>query len=239
MSKQPDYIDVQDTRKNIDPRKRLHSKIPKDRLRNLIKEAINEGIDPNVLLAVGMKESNLGSRREGYYGVNGYPAYTDTIGKQISQKRKEIFDKYGFTIMNDLEKYNYPDIIKAEKKFGVDAVKKDIEEFLDLREKESTWSKEISSWSDEKLFAKTLKYKMDYAKRLGYNDELFQIQAYNGLGYNDDYGVDMKKNPIYGKQIQDLKENVIKKNPEIQDFIKSIGSDSIYNQIKKSPTSFY
>jgi hypothetical protein len=78
--------------------------------------------------------------------------------------------------------------------------------------------------------------KKNYAESLGYKDEEHLIQAYNGLGniypktekgyhgfeMSKIYGVDlpksginMVKNPLYGKQIIDLRENVIKKNPEI------------------------
>lgn len=93
-------------------------------------------------------------------------------------------------------------------------------------------------------FITLLKYKMeDYADKLKIpkNDKALRIQAYNGYGKlrpetEQDYhgfkaksfygveipkeGLDMKKNPLYGKQILDLADNIIKKNKYIQQRIK-------------------
>lgn len=81
------------------------------------------------------------------------------------------------------------------------------------------------------------------AKRLGYTDPHKKLQVYNGLGIvvpatEQDYhgfkmksiygvpipkeGINMKKNPLYGKQITDLKENVLKKNPNFVSFVDSL-----------------
>jgi hypothetical protein len=93
--------------------------------------------------------------------------------------------------------------------------------------------------------AKTLKDKMDEGKKLGFTDQALLIQMYNGLGklgptmrvMNNSgkmvgvpekyYGVevtdknplDLRKNPLYGKTILDISENVIKKNKDIQELI--------------------
>lgn len=85
--------------------------------------------------------------------------------------------------------------------------------------------------------AQMLKDKMDEGKKLGYKDEAHLIQMYNGMGklkpnmsvggvlqpmkyygieVTKDKFLDLKKNPLYGKTIQDLRDNVVKKNPRIQ-----------------------
>lgn len=72
------------------------------------------------------------------------------------------------------------------------------------------------------------------------NEEL-RLQAYNGLGivrpstekWYHGYdmkkiygvtipkeGINMKENPLYGKQIKDIRDNIIKKNPDIQKIVK-------------------
>lgn len=71
--------------------------------------------------------------------------------------------------------------------------------------------------------ALALKKKMAYAKQLGLNDEASQLQAYNGLGvitpkqfggatkaYGVDItnGVDLKKNPLYGKRVIQLRSDL-------------------------------
>ena len=76
-----------------------------------------------------------------------------------------------------------------------------------------------------------LKNKLDYARRLGKTDEASQIQAYNGYGkvgshtegnqkmmYGVDVSktpIDMNKTPLYGRRIIDIRENILKKNPQI------------------------
>lgn len=81
---------------------------------------------------------------------------------------------------------------------------------------------------------------MEYADELGIKDPIKRLQVYNGLGtvtpsteknyrgyemqkiYGVDIpkkGINMKKTPLYGIEITDLRDNVLKKNPN---FIKSI-----------------
>jgi hypothetical protein len=81
------------------------------------------------------------------------------------------------------------------------------------------------------------KEKMATADRLKYTDPALRLQLYNGTGtitpksdagyhgyeMQSIYGVpipkggiNMKKNPLYGKQILDLRDNVLKKNLEVQ-----------------------
>ena len=78
---------------------------------------------------------------------------------------------------------------------------------------------------------KTLKDKMDYARRLGKTNEADIIQGFNGygkVGKNTEgkqkmmYGIDvsqqpidMNRNPVYGKRIIDIRDNILKKNPDI------------------------
>jgi hypothetical protein len=98
----------------------------------------------------------------------------------------------------------------------------------------------------EEGLAITLKKKMEYAKKLGFTSPELQLQAYNGLGkvfpsteadYHgyqmksiygvplDKNGIDMKKNPLYGKEVLDLQNNVIKQNPLINGMVKAMYLD--------------
>lgn len=72
-----------------------------------------------------------------------------------------------------------------------------------------------------------------YAKKLGKKKEEDIIQAWNGYGTLKDRGnlygidtnktpIDMNKNPIYGKRILDLRENVIKRNPDIKNIVDGV-----------------
>lgn len=81
---------------------------------------------------------------------------------------------------------------------------------------------------------------MEYADKLGIKDPIKRLQVYNGLGTvtpstEKDYhgyemqkiygvdipkkGINMKKTPLYGIEVTDLRDNVLKKNPN---FIKNI-----------------
>lgn len=76
-----------------------------------------------------------------------------------------------------------------------------------------------------------LKNGFKIANNLGKSGEAAQIQAYNGygkVGQNTEgrqrmmYGIDvthnpidMNKTPVYGKRIIDIRDNILKKNPEI------------------------
>ena len=86
-----------------------------------------------------------------------------------------------------------------------------------------------------------LKEKQAYAKQLGKRGEADTIQAWNGYGkVGGDWSVsksspnakmygiptangpiDMNTNPVYGNRILDIRENVIKKNPQIQKLINN------------------
>lgn len=70
--------------------------------------------------------------------------------------------------------------------------------------------------------------KLQYAKSHGKLTEAEQAQAWNGYGTVENmYGLpgktNMSKNPVYGKRIVDLKNNVIKNNPEILTLMKEQG----------------
>lgn len=82
-----------------------------------------------------------------------------------------------------------------------------------------------------------LKQKLEYGKKLGKKQEAELLQAWNGYGKigaggeyraNKYYGIDvskqpidMNKNPVYGKRVLDIRENILKKNPEIRRLIQS------------------
>lgn len=81
--------------------------------------------------------------------------------------------------------------------------------------------------------AVALRGKLQYAKQLGFKDEASALQAYNGYGtitpkqfggatqaYGVDIsnGVDMRKNPLYGKRLLELKQDILK-NKAIQQLL--------------------
>ena len=93
--------------------------------------------------------------------------------------------------------------------------------------------------------------KMKEADRLNITDPTTRLQVYNGLGLitpntEKNYhgfkmkkvygvpvppkGISMRRNPLYGKQIIDIRDNVLKKNPEIVNYINSLEQRFPYKQ---------
>lgn len=101
----------------------------------------------------------------------------------------------------------------------------------------------LAKGPSEDPFVNAYLSKMKEADRLGMSDPIMRLQVYNGLGMikpdtERDYhgyrmkkiygvpvpeeGISMRRNPLYGKQIIDLRDNVLKKNPAVVQYIDSI-----------------
>ena len=115
--------------------------------------------------------------------------------------------------------------------------------------------KHSNASSDEESLVLAIKDKLAYANRLGIKDEATKIQAYNGLGnvypstesgyhgFNmqkiygvplSKQGINMRKNPLYGKRIIDLRENVVKNNPTVKEYIRKVKSHPFSGQIDET-----
>jgi len=159
-----------------------------------------------------------------------------TTGKKINPNVDLKGDKYNKAIIDN--------IIKKSKAVGVDP-----STMLAIALQETNFGKKDANLGHA-LYGDTAypygyidfyKEKLNEAKRAKIDDELLQIQYYNGLGTvtpetEEDYhgfemqkiygvpipagGINMRKNPLYGKQIVDLRDNVLLKNPYIQKAIK-------------------
>lgn len=108
-------------------------------------------------------------------------------------------------------------------------------------------------------FVRVVKSKQDYANKLGIKNEDTIIQAYNGLGkiypeteqnyhgykmkkiYGVDVpkeGIDMRKNPLYGKRIIDLRDNVLKQNKELVNYVSELTPKVNYFTEGKEQTEY-
>lgn len=96
---------------------------------------------------------------------------------------------------------------------------------------------------DYDRYVRAIATKMQYADKLGIKDPLVRLQAYNGLGKifpetEQNYhgfkmkkiygvpvpktGIDMRKNPLYGKRVSDIRDNVLRKDKNLDAYIRSI-----------------
>jgi len=82
---------------------------------------------------------------------------------------------------------------------------------------------------------KTLADKLALAKKLGKTKEEDQLQMWNGTGKvagkgliygvdTDKTPIDMSKTPLYGKRVIDLRERVLKQNPDIKKAVDEVMS---------------
>jgi hypothetical protein len=159
-----------------------------------------------------------------------------TTGEKINPNVDLKADKYNKVVIDN--------IIKKSKAVGVDP-----STMLAIALQETNFGKKDANLGHA-LYGDTAypygyidfyKQKLNEAKRAKIDNELLQIQYYNGLGTvtpetEEDYhgfkmqkiygvpipagGINMRKNPLYGKQIVDLRDNVVLKNPYIQKALK-------------------
>lgn len=113
---------------------------------------------------------------------------------------------------------------------------------------------------DVQLMVSTFKNKLDRAKKNNVVDPLLQIQYYNGLGFvypqtEKDYhkfemqsiygvpltskGISMMDNPLYGKRILDLKDNVLMADPKFKAYVQSIYDSYIPQTIDRDAITPY
>lgn len=114
--------------------------------------------------------------------------------------------------------------------------------------------KEYQNLTMDELGIQLLKDKQKLANKLGYTTPEMELQTYNGLGrvFRDtekDYhgfemqkiygvpipeeGIDMEKNPLYGKRIMELEKEVINKDPYVNQLV------DYYNKFYSNPDSVY
>jgi hypothetical protein len=183
------------TQKPINPEVDLVSgQYDKATIQHVLDASKRYNFDPYTALAVALQESKLGNIDSNLGHLKDMPTTIESKLPDAKEAKKKMkFDEYS-------------------KKYSADAL------------------------------VRMLMEKKDIVEKKGIKDEELILQAYNGLGKvypktESDYhgyemakiygvdlpkeGIDMKKNPLYGKQIIDLRENVIKKNPEIMEIAKT------------------
>lgn len=149
----------------------------------------------------------------------------------------------------DLKSSNYnqeviTNIVKRAKAYGVDpsiAVAVAMQESM-LGKTDTNLGHNLYSSGDPYSYIPYLKQSMAKGKdQYGYDDIYRQLQVYNGLGVitpntEKNYhgyqmakiygvpipsgGINMKENPLYGKEIMDIRDNVLMQNPEFVKLVK-------------------
>jgi hypothetical protein len=157
-------------------------KYPKSKIINLIKAAKAIGVNPHQALALGLQETGFATHKN----KTGQGAQGRRNRSSLGSVNPDLFDDNDIQTLTDLQSQGYD--------------------------------------SEALALSLALKKKMAYAKQLGYNDEAMQLQGYNGYGTvtKDTFGgadkaygvpigsgIDMKKNPLYGKRLVQLKNDLM------------------------------
>jgi len=164
-----------------------------------------------------------------------------TTGKKMNPNRDLMSGDYVLNEMGEAIKRAKKRGLSLDDAWNMAAI--DFQEtLLGNRDNEMGHAKDYQGEDNIDRFLNAYQDKMKTADRLKYKDPYLRLQVYNGLGKvypeteqwyhgfkaNSFYGVpvpktglDLKRNPLYGKQIIDLRDNVLRKNPEFVKFINS------------------
>lgn len=161
-----------------------------------------------------------------------------TTGKPIVANRDLVSGKYDGVPMEEIIKRTKKRGLKEEDAWNLMSI--GLQE-TGLGKIGDEWNiGHVTGWTSENTYDNMIDAyveKMAIADRLKYTDPALRLQLYNGTGMitpKSDFeyhgfkmdsiygvpipkgGINMKKNPLYGKQILDLRDNVLKKNLEVQ-----------------------
>jgi hypothetical protein len=169
---------------------RMDADVDPGLVRMIVDSANKHGVDPATALSIGLNETGLSLPKVQPVGNTKYAPLVNSD----PYKRANPF------MVGGTDELPGKDIAEEREKNG------DIDTFF-------------------KIFNERLKT----GKRLGKKDEASLIQAYNGYGKinkgtlyginTEESPIDFNENPVYGKRILDIRDNIIKNNPELMAMI--------------------
>jgi len=250
------------TKKVLRPTQRHSRDVDKEFIQEIITKSLDAGLDPYTSLAQAMQESGFDNdftfmvndlpsylvKEKQKLTQPIINLYTPILKKFTKDKKLQentmnaVVSEY---LNNNYEEdsgrqsifYNLIGINDAEsmdnRKKVLQYVKQNREKLTDINDKIIKF--ETNSPIDK--YIEFFKDKMAYADRLGVKDEARRLQLYQGNGkVKNQYGLngitDLSKYPAYGIRVQDIRENIIKKNEIINKMIND------YNSKKKQKDKF-
>ena len=166
-----------------------------------------------------------------------------TTGKKIRPTKDLISGYYDFNALDNFVNYAKEKGLSQEDIWNLITI--DMQETGWGNRSEGTIGHVLGEFGGKNMdenFVEAYIHKMAEADRLGITDPIKRLQIYNGTGiirpgtekkfhgYEMDSiygvpipkeGIDMKENPLYGKQIMDLKENILKKDSDVMRYMDS------------------
>lgn len=217
------------TGKPLTDKNRLHTTVAKETVKQIILGAKKRGLDPNIALAIAMQETNFGdSKAKIYYGDKDDQKTNIFQVDEIQKKANPNEDKEDWEIGLD--------IIKEKLKLGKKLGKKDEASIIQAY---NGYGK-IGGKVDTNALNKYLdKHKADNSKKTEDEYESFYKDAESkfktlpnilyGIYATQEKPIDMNTNPIYGKRIINIRDSILKTNPDIQKMVRDIyGGEPIH-----------
>lgn len=190
--------------KPVGEKNNLTSEYDADIITNIVTSAKKHGIDPYTALAIGLQETQLGRKRPEIWGKN--PLHLNTVdgeGEDIDSSMKFLVEKIKYA--QKLGKKNEDEVLQAWNGYGKAPLYYDeakLEKYIDDN------NIEIADLSDKEIDRLTYKFSTP--------------TTMYGKTYTKENPLDMNKEPVYGRKVIDLRDNVIKVNPEITTLVESI-----------------
>lgn len=180
----------------------------KDMMVKLIKAAKQKGVDPYTAVAIGLQETGIRNTIHSNFGVN--PLHMNTMEDRFSGnavERSLEFLKEKFEYAKKLGKTDEADVLQAWNGYGKISTDTDTEALTKFVE---DWERQNNkNFPVEELELLEKKFRKEKGKMYG-------------IEYTRDKPLDFNDNPVYGKRVIDIRENVIKKSPEMVSLINSI-----------------
>lgn len=191
--------------KPINPDKEvLSGKYDTDRIDNIVHYAKQYGIDPYNLLAMDLQETSLGkTRKDAHKGYVTPPGHVLMDEADLAPSRNTLVTDLQSSKI-DFDSYNtsngYDIFARAYKAKELDAANQGLKKEVDI----------LQNYNGRGIVVPSTE------------------QSYNGFKMKQIYGVNipssginMKSNPLYGKRILDLRDNVLKNSPQIRDAVEN------------------
>ena len=191
-------------------------------------------------------------RLPGKYKINDLRKMSGTTGKAIDPRSELLSGEYDGERMENIIKASKRYGIDPYTALAIDLQETGLGKrsdgsightMMDFRQMIPTKMPSEEESDEYDMYARAIATKMQYADKLGIKDPLVRLQAYNGLGKifpetEQDYhgfkmkkiygvpvpkgGIDMRKNPLYGKRVSDIRDNVLKKDKNLFAYVSSI-----------------
>lgn len=229
-------------------------------IKKVIGISMHLGFDPYTGLAMLMQESNFGQPAEsdnnpfGAFGHNN-PFYTTAMGNWVAKHFDDDYDKEQRgkkpteaylklkEMYNNAESYyeRAGNLAQNLENAGID------ENVMSGARSTLMWKQQEVNDTFERI-AEPLAYAQKMQEKYKDRPEAYRIQAYNGLNKltKEYYGgnithayglplpIDTKENPVYGKRVIDLRDNVIKANSTINELVGEAMRNKMLESLRKN-----